>query len=279
VRAAERLAGAVKRHPRLHRGARRVRSAVGRLLPPRRVAGIPGRVHFNDFMFLNRSPEEVASYRERAGNVVALIEESLATAGSTLDDVERWLDFGCGYGRVVRFLVERVPAERVWVSDVVEEGVDFCRAEFGVNALYSSSELAAVRLGSFDFIYAISVITHLDEENSEAFLRLLGESLREGGIALFTTHGRWSLENAGLYGAEYEARRPEIAAAVRERGIAYLPYSFATDGYGITWHSRDYITATVARLHGARMAPLLFRPQGLDGHQDVYAFRRGEGSA
>lgn len=272
------LARAIKRHRRIHKAVREARFAVGHLLPPRRFAEIPGRVHSNDFMFLNSSPQEIASYAERARNVIELIEESLRNAGKTFDDVDRWLDFGCGYGRVVRFLVGRVPAERIFVSDVVKEGVDFCSSEFGVQPVYSGAELDRVRLGSFDFIYAISVITHLNERNSIAFLRLLGDSLNEEGIALFTTHGRWSIENAGLYGPEYEASKTEIAKSVEERGIAYLPYPFATDDYGMTWHSKEYIETKMAELHGPGLVLLAFRPHGLDGHQDVYAFQRLDGS-
>jgi SAM-dependent methyltransferase len=270
----ERLAGAIKRRGRIHRAARRARSAVGHLMPPRRYPGIPGRVHFNDFMFLDSSPQEIASYAERARNVIALIDETLAAAGKTTDDIDRWLDFGCGYGRVIRFLVERVPPERIFASDVVKEGVEFCCSEFGVQPVYSAPDLTAVRLGSFDFIYAISVITHLNEQNSLAFLRFLGESLNPGGIAMITTHGQWSIDNAALYGPEYEAQRAEIIDAVRERGFAYIPYSFVANDYGMTWHSREYIENRIAELHEGRLAPLLFRAHGLDGHQDVYGYHR-----
>jgi SAM-dependent methyltransferase len=269
----------IKRHRRLHRAARSARFAIGRLVPPRRFDGIPGRVHFNDFMFIDSSPGEIASYAERGRNVVALVEETLAAAGKQIEDVERWLDFGCGYGRVLRFLLERVPPERVSASDVTAEGVEFCRAEFGVTALRSRSELAAVQLGSFDFVYAISVITHLDERNSVDFLRLLGDSLTEGGIALLTTHGEWSLAHPGHYGSEYEARAEEIEAAVRERGIAYLRYEFAPDDYGMTWHSREFLEGTMTELHGTQLRPLLCKPRGLDGHQDVFAYQRVAPSA
>lgn len=275
----ERITGAIKRHRRVHRAARRARFAIGHLVPPRRIAGIPGRVHFNDFMFANSSAEEIASYVERAGNVIALIEETLAAAGRTLDDVERWLDFGCGYGRVVRFLALRVPPERIFASDVIEEGAEFCRSEFGATPLPSRPELASVRLGRFDFIYAISVITHLNEPNSVAFLRLLGDSLADGGIAMFTTHGRRSVEHPGLYGSDYETRAPEIEAIVQERGIAYFRYPFEAEDYGITWHSREFVETTMAKLHGSQVAPLLFKPQGLDDHQDVHAFQRATRSA
>jgi SAM-dependent methyltransferase len=269
-----RVTEAIKRHPRLHRAARSARFALGHLLPPRRFDGIPGRVHFNDFMFIDSSAEEIASYAERGRNVISLVEETLAAAGKKVEDVGRWLDFGCGYGRVLRFLLERVPPERVAASDVIAEGVEFCRSEFGVTGLRSSPELASVQLGSFDFVYAVSVLSHLDERSSVDFLRLVGDSLTEGGIAMFTTHGAWSLAHPGHYGSEYEARAAEIEAAVRERGIFYLRYDFAPDDYGMTWHSRGFVEETMAELHGAELQPLLFKPRGLDGHQDVYAYRR-----
>jgi SAM-dependent methyltransferase len=268
------IAEVIKRHPRLHRAVRSARFAIGHLVPPRRFDGIPGRVHFNDFMFIDSSPDEIASYAERGRNVVSLVEETLAAAGKTIEDVERWLDFGCGYGRVLRFLLERVPPERVSASDVITEGVEFCRSEFGVTALPSHHDLTSVQLGSFDFVYAVSVLTHLDERNSVDFLRLLGDSLTEGGIAMFTTHGEWSLAHPGHYGSEYEARGAEIESTVRERGIAYLRYAFAPDDYGMTWHSRGFVEATMAELHGKKLRQLLFKPQGLDGHQDVFAYER-----
>ena len=91
---------------------------------------------------------------------------------------------------------------------------------------------------------------------------------------MFTTHGRWSLEHVGDMTASSETQRDEIRRSVQERGIAYLRYPFAPDDYGITWHSRAFIEETMAELHGESIVPLLFRPHGLDGHQDVFAFQR-----
>ncbi len=269
------LRSAIKRKPRFHRVARKARFALGRLLPPRQYPGIPGRIHFNDFMFTEVSNEEIASYRERALNVLTLIEASLAAAGRTFDDVERWLDFGCGYGRVIRFLAGRVPPERIYAGDVVKEGVDFCASEFDVHPIYSDPDLSTVHLGLFDFIYAVSVLTHLDARNSVAFLRLLGDSLNPGGIALITIHGRWSLEHPETYGDEYAAMRAVIANEVDTNGMCFLPYRYLrSDDYGIAWHAREYVERSMRSLHAGRVRPLLFEARGLDGHQDVLVFRR-----
>lgn len=260
----------------MYQAARAVRMGLGRVAPPRSYEGIPGRVHFNDFMLIDNSPEGVEQYREGALDVIANIEATLSRAGRGFDDVESWLDFGCGYGRVVRFLVERTPADRVWASDVIEEGVDFCAAEFGVHPALSRGALADVDLPRrFDFLYAISVITHLDEENSSVFLRRLGDWLAPGGLVLFTTHGRWSLENLAYYGNTYDAMRPEIERDVREKGFAFVPYHhYSGDDYGMTWHSADYVKERIEAIHGGALELVRFEPNGLDGRQDVFAYRR-----
>jgi SAM-dependent methyltransferase len=248
---------------------------VGRIVPPRRLEGLPGRVHFNDFMLEDTSPKGVERYGDRAMNVIRFIERSLDSAGRSFDDIHSWLDFGSGYGRVIRFLVQRTDAKRVYASDVIEEGVEFCASEFGVNPLHSRATLAELELGRFDFVYAISVLTHLDEENGLVMLQLLRDSLEPRGIVLFTTHGRWALDNIGTYGATYEAMKQDVARRVDGHGVAFVPYHhYPGESYGMTWHSADYVKSQMRRLHGDEMTLLFHEPHGLDGHQDVFAYQR-----
>jgi SAM-dependent methyltransferase len=266
----------LRRHTRMYQAARAVRMGLGRIAPPRRYDGIPGRVHYNDFMLSDTSPEGIEQYRAGALDVIGSIESTLSRAGRGFDDVDSWLDFGCGYGRVVRFLVEKTPADRVWASDVIEEAVDFCAAEFGVHPAPSRGALVDVDLPRpFDFLYAISVITHLDEENSTAFLRRLGEWLAPDGLVLFTIHGRWSLEHLEYYGDAYVARRAEIEREVRGKGFAFVPYHhYSGDDYGMTWHSAEYVKERIEEIHGGALELVSFESQGLDGRQDAFAYRR-----
>ena len=271
----DRITAKVKRRPHVHRRARALRTMLGRVVPPRRYPGIPGGVHFNDFMLDDRSPPGVASYRARAQNVIDEIDATLRVAGRSFEDVGRWLDFGSGYGRVIRFLVERVPRDRVVACDVVREGVDFCSAEFGVRALYSTADLTRLRLGAFDFVYAVSVLSHLNERNSRALLRVLGESLVPDGILLVTTHGRWSVEHPETYGEEYVVRAEEIRDETERHGMHFLPYLYTSgDAYGMAWHTKEWVVETMRELHRGELELLRFAPHGLDGHQDVFAFRR-----
>lgn len=265
----------LKRHAWAYQGARKLRMAMGRVVPPRRFEGINGRVHFNDFMLEDDSPEGVEAYRTRALNVIGLIDRSLEAGGRDIRDVRSWLDFGCGYGRVIRFLVQRVDPDRVHATDVIEEAVEFCASEFGVHPLHSTAALGELNLGRFDFIYAISVLTHLDEENGIEMMRFLHRSLEPGGIVLFTSHGQWSLDNLGFYGAVYEEKHEELARRVGERGVAFVPYHhYVGEDYGMAWHSADYVRSRMAELHGDSMRLLFFEPHGLDHHQDVFAYQR-----
>jgi SAM-dependent methyltransferase len=226
-------------------------------------------------MLTNASPKGVASYRISAMNVIANIEDSLTASGRSFGDVGSWLDFGCGYGRVIRFLIQTVNPTQVYVADVNEEAVDFCAEEFGVNPIYSTDALTHFEAGPFDFVYAISVLTHLSEENSRALLRLMHTSLNRGGIAMFTTHGQWSLEHAGTYGAIYHHMAAELKRRIERDGIAFVPYHhYPSDCCGMTWQSERWIRQSMHELHGDSMRLVLFNPSGLYGHQDVFAYER-----
>jgi SAM-dependent methyltransferase len=107
-----------------------------------------------------------------------------------LDSVQSVLDFGCGCGRVTRYLDGF--AGTVAGSDVNGRAIEWCRnnlgfARFERNALAPPLAFAA---GSFDLVYALSVFTHLTAELQLEWRDELSRVLRPGGTLLITTHGR-----------------------------------------------------------------------------------------
>lgn len=58
---------------------------------------------------------------------------SLSERAST----DRILDFGCGHGRVMRWLRAAYPNARITGTDVDKGGVDFCAATFGSHTVVS----------------------------------------------------------------------------------------------------------------------------------------------
>jgi len=102
------------------------------------------------------------------------------------------LDFGCGVGRIMRhWSTTQGPA---WHgTDYNPELVDWCKnnlkfSEFRVNTL--SGELP-YEAESFDFIYAFSVFTHLNESLQFFWINELSRVLKPGGYIYFTTHGEY----------------------------------------------------------------------------------------
>lgn len=172
--------------------------------------------------------------------------------------VARLLDFASGYGRVTRFMVRDVPAERVWVSDIAAAAVDFQRRQFGVHGFVSAPRPAELSCAErFDCILVSSLFTHLPETTFLPWLRRLWELLAPGGVFAFSVHdasvlppGR-QLPASGLL---FEASSESASLAGAE--------------YGSTWVSEGFVRETLRAL--APDGSVLRLPKALANYQDLY---------
>ncbi len=117
------------------------------------------------------------------------MKELLARHSIAIAELDAILDFGCGCGRIVRHHAG-LAGPGVYGCDYNDELVSWCQenlpfAHFEVNQL--APPLPFER--RFDFIYALSVFTHLSESLQFAWIEHLRESLSPGGVLLFTTVG------------------------------------------------------------------------------------------
>jgi SAM-dependent methyltransferase len=100
----------------------------------------------------------------------------------------RVLDFGCGWGRLTRFLARDVAPGSLFGCDPVEPILDTCR-RCGVPAVLARCDFVPERIpfdGCFDLAYAFSVFTHLSEPSHRASLQALHASLAPGGLLVLT---------------------------------------------------------------------------------------------
>jgi SAM-dependent methyltransferase len=218
--------------------------------------------------------------RERA--LYTYFQSGLSIAGA-MTQVLRWrfgdlarvgkvLDFASGYGRVTRFLLRDLPAERVWVSDVYAGGVRFQQERFGVHGIVSTVEPEELACAErFDAILVTSLFTHLPEQRFVAWLRRLMGLLAPGGILAFSVH-------------DQEMLAPGLAMPAA--GILFQELSesgsLATHDYGSSWVSEAFVRGAVARAAGAAgatgmaagtggVAASVHRlPKGLCNFQDLY---------
>ncbi len=103
------------------------------------------------------------------------------------------LEWGCGPGRILSHLRLTDPAQRLELhgSDYYAPSIHWARRNlpgiaFAQNRIDPPLPHAA---GQFDFVYAISVFTHLSEASHAQWLREILRVLRPGGVFLCTTHG------------------------------------------------------------------------------------------
>jgi SAM-dependent methyltransferase len=170
-----------------------------------------------------------------------------------------FLDFACGYGRLLRFLIHDLPPERLRAAEILPGAVAWCRARYGVETWRSAAEPADFRPGRrFDMIWAASLFSHLPDELFRRWVARLAALLEPGGVLAFSVHD--------------QAILPE-GMTVAESGLCYLPASENDDLdpaiYGTTYVTADYVLEVLREAFGpaVRVERL---PRLLAHEQDVY---------
>jgi len=121
-----------------------------------------------------------------------LVQKYARQVGRPLGPDTRLLDFGCGWGRSTRLFLKQIKAANIQGIDVDPMFVDVCRstipgARFDqVNALPPT----AFPDGSFDVVTGYSVLSHLAEHASLAWVQEFSRLLRPGGLMCVTTQLR-----------------------------------------------------------------------------------------
>jgi SAM-dependent methyltransferase len=170
--------------------------------------------------------------------------------------VGRLLDFASGYGRTTRFLLETLPAERIWVADVQLTAVETQKRQFGVHGFVSATAPADLpEVGRFDAITVSSLFTHLPAPSFRAWLKKLGSLVAPRGVLVLSVH------DVALLGEGQHA------------DFSFRPSSESTrldtSEYGSSWASERFVRTAVLDELGISWSVERF-PRGLVAHQDVY---------
>jgi SAM-dependent methyltransferase len=139
----------------------------------------------------------------------------------------RVLDFGCGWGRLTRFLARDVEPGRLYGCDPVEQILDVCR-DSRVPATLARSEFLPERLPfeePFDLAFAFSVFTHLSEVSHQRSLGALHGSLRTGGILVVTVRPPDYLRLSPLMRPALDSLGRDPSASVDEPRYLFVPHA------------------------------------------------------
>jgi SAM-dependent methyltransferase len=233
---------------------------------------------------MTRSERHHRIYFHHGMTALANIRIALAAAG--VDEVRAVLDFACGYGRVLRMLKAEFPAARTIACDLDPDAVEFCSKVFDVEGLLATPDPQDLQIGvEFDLIWCGSLLTHMPADKWPLFLDLFASHLADGGVVVFTTHGRRIAEilDAIVTNQDgpnerkppYNLLRHEILQLLEDfggQGFGYRRYS-NHDVYGMSLSRPDWVVGQI--LQYASLHLVLLAESGWAGVQDVVACVKG----
>ncbi|MEM1206423.1 MAG: class I SAM-dependent methyltransferase [Acidobacteriota bacterium] len=179
------------------------------------------------------------------------------------NDVGPVLDFGCGHGRLTRFLVQGLDPGDLWSAEADPSAVAFVSERFGVRAAVSPTDPADLHLRHlgaepFGAIFALSVLSHLPRNTFEGWLERWLGWLRPGGVLAFSTLGPSALlPGRTMPEAGFHFER------MSESKVLDL------EDYGTSWVTPDYVEALLKRLGGGDLA-VRHLPRALWHLQDLW---------
>ena len=217
---------------------------------------VPSRNELASFIF----PGQERATRVAGGNNV---EFSFASSGLTeairLNRlVERWLDmqapprvfdWGSGPGRVLQWL--RVITDwSLTGGDIDAVNIDWAKAmlghiaDFRLLPLMPPCDLADA---SQDFVYGLSVLTHLTEAARTAWLQELARILRPGGVALLTYMGTGIALQGGRHASALASFEPLATTGYSDIFRDYALGEELSEYYRATFNTQQNLLAAIDR--------------------------------
>jgi SAM-dependent methyltransferase len=231
---------------------RQNRAAAGLPLPPARLRAQIGPAHADSEFFLRTG-------RGQADLVRNLIHQG----GSSIEDFDALLDFGCGCGRILRHWDE-LPETQVFGCDIDPRMVQWCDANlpFADVSVNDLEPPLAYADSAFDLVYAFSVFTHLSVELQHAWMQECLRVLRPSGWLLMSTLGEHYLSLKRLTESEEQAfHRGEVVVLYQHSAGSSLCSAY---------HPPDYVRKNL----GAGFELVTFRPAADEGKHDLHLFRK-----
>jgi SAM-dependent methyltransferase len=213
-----------------------------------------------DFSAAARGTTSIArsDYFTSGAELLSVLEQLARWKFGSFENVASFLDFAGGYGRLTRFLVQKLPADRIWVSDIQADAVAFQEAEFGVHGFVSASDPAHLACDqTFDCIFVASLFSHLPPNTFLPWLKTLHSLLRPGGLLIFSVHGESSLPAGN--------RMPDSGIWFDQ--TSEIP-SIDTKEYGVTVVSEAFVRNAILEAIGQPVYKRIER--GLLYQQDLY---------
>ncbi len=187
--------------------------------------------------------KDIRSFMNGGEHVYRDVDSILsARENSTAVDL-KFLDFGCGCGRVLRNFFTKSPNHRYWGSDLDHACIAWCQQHLGDRGDWRVNEAEpplSFASDFFDVVVANSLFTHIDERMQLLWLEELSRVLKPGGIAIFSVHGEQVWRQPGFdEGIKKQILQDGFHFLVNNIGIRN--FAGFPDFYQTSFHSRQYV--------------------------------------
>jgi SAM-dependent methyltransferase len=201
------------------------------------------------------------------------LTRALAGVGRQLKSFERVLDWGCGCGRVTRWVGAGLGGELVGV-DIDPLAIGWCARHLPFGKFMVCQPRPPLDLPDthFDLVINHSVLTHLDASMQDDWLTELSRITRPGGLIILSTQGDGAFATlAADWAAGRAAERRKVLETV---GFLHVTEDFVgspfPDFYQSTFHATWYVFT-----HWAKHLPILaYYPRGALSFQDIIVLGR-----
>ena len=152
------------------------------------ISVVSEQIHSEDVML---KKDNAKHYHEVGLNAINIISAIMLLANKKKNDINTVLDFGCGYGRVQRFLRAAFPSSQIYACDIERSQIEFCTQTFNAVPVAYNGVLETLNIdNTFDLIWLGSVFTHFKIDRIEQHIHKLSGMLNERGLLVFTSGGR-----------------------------------------------------------------------------------------
>jgi ubiquinone/menaquinone biosynthesis C-methylase UbiE len=172
---------------------------------------------------------DAATYLAEGREHTRAMVDVLTRAGAPLHPGQRILDFGCGTGRMMRWLPEELGECELWGVDINETNLVWARDHLGPRfhfAAITTLPHLPFSDSSMDIVYAASVFTQFSQL-VDAWLLEISRVLRPGGHLYVTVHDKRSIELILGFGADHRLRWLRDAIVEFDREVPFIESDFA----------------------------------------------------
>ncbi len=175
------------------------------------------------------------------------------------------LDFGCGWGRILRLFLKYIPESRLFGVDPMNESLEQCILHKVKGNLMKSDYLCrSLPFGEmkFDIVIAMSVFTHLSRRAMDEALRTIRSRVSDNALFVVTVrpteyweiHKQHADSNLDVEGCEKEHNtkgfvfRPHAGVPPIEGDVTFGDTSMTLEFISENWHGWKVVGTDVSLL-------------------------------